>query len=174
MTMKNAIIWDVSYVALVRTDALEEFSASIIRVTRICKLGTLAVTSNECTLRRNTMYFSLPNSCHPDDGGAMFLQNIGSYKSHMAQNPRRWHSLMLKLSKPRCRLSLTLPFIQRREGNKRKEQWQLSTFYRLRYTVWLPQFPPFTWVVCTFINGLQELSAQIPRAAESTNQSPTM
>jgi hypothetical protein len=42
-------------VVLVRTDASEEFSASIIRVTRISELGTtLAVTSNRRTLRRNT------------------------------------------------------------------------------------------------------------------------
>jgi hypothetical protein len=35
-------------VGLVRTDVSEEFSASIIRVTRICKLGTtLAVTTTE-------------------------------------------------------------------------------------------------------------------------------
>jgi hypothetical protein len=33
-------------VALVRTDVSEESSASIIRVTRISGLGTLAVTSN--------------------------------------------------------------------------------------------------------------------------------
>jgi demethoxyubiquinone hydroxylase (CLK1/Coq7/Cat5 family) len=38
-------------VALVRTDVSEEFSASIIRVTRIGELGTtLAVTSNRRTL----------------------------------------------------------------------------------------------------------------------------
>jgi hypothetical protein len=41
-------------VALVRTDVSEEHSASIIRVTRIGELGTLAVTSNRRTLRRNT------------------------------------------------------------------------------------------------------------------------
>jgi hypothetical protein len=34
------------HVALVRTDISEELSASIIRVTRIGELGTLAVTSN--------------------------------------------------------------------------------------------------------------------------------
>jgi hypothetical protein len=40
---------------LVRTDDSEESSASFIRVTRICELGTtLAVTSNIRTLRRNT------------------------------------------------------------------------------------------------------------------------
>jgi hypothetical protein len=44
-------------VALVRTDVSEEFSASIIRVTRIGELGTtLAVTSNRRTLRRNTKW----------------------------------------------------------------------------------------------------------------------
>jgi hypothetical protein len=44
-------------VALVRTDASEELSASFIRVIRIGELGTeLAVTSNRHTLRRNTEY----------------------------------------------------------------------------------------------------------------------
>jgi hypothetical protein len=33
-------------VALVRIDVSEELSASIIRVSRICGLGTLAVTTN--------------------------------------------------------------------------------------------------------------------------------
>jgi hypothetical protein len=38
-------------VALVRTDVLEELSASIIRVTRVGELGTtLAITSNRRTL----------------------------------------------------------------------------------------------------------------------------
>jgi hypothetical protein len=40
-------------VALVKTDVSEDLSASIIRVTRIGELGTLAVTSNRRTLRRN-------------------------------------------------------------------------------------------------------------------------
>jgi hypothetical protein len=44
-------------VALVRTDASEELSASFIRVTRIGELETtLAVTSNRRTLRRNTKW----------------------------------------------------------------------------------------------------------------------
>jgi hypothetical protein len=42
------------HVALVRTDVSEELSASIIRVTRIGELGTLAITSNLRTLKRNT------------------------------------------------------------------------------------------------------------------------
>jgi hypothetical protein len=42
-------------VALVRTDVSEEPGASVIRVTRICELGTKqAATSNRRTLRRNT------------------------------------------------------------------------------------------------------------------------
>jgi hypothetical protein len=58
-------------VALVRTEVLEERSASIIRVTRIGELETtLTVTSNR-------------RSC-PDDGGVTFLQNFCSYMSHMA------------------------------------------------------------------------------------------
>jgi hypothetical protein len=41
-------------VALVRTDVREEFSASIIRVTRIGELGKmLAITDNRRTLQRN-------------------------------------------------------------------------------------------------------------------------
>jgi hypothetical protein len=56
-------------VALVRTDVSEELSASLIRMARIGELGTtLAVT----------------DSCHPDEGGATFLRNVGSYKSHTA------------------------------------------------------------------------------------------
>jgi hypothetical protein len=43
------------HVALVRTDVSEELSASFVRVTKICELGTtLAVTSIQRTLRRNT------------------------------------------------------------------------------------------------------------------------
>jgi hypothetical protein len=38
-------------VALVGADVLEELSVSIIRVTRIGELGTLAVTSNRRTQR---------------------------------------------------------------------------------------------------------------------------
>jgi hypothetical protein len=61
----------VRRVALVETDASEELSAQFIRVIRIDELGTtLVVTSTD--------------SCHPDEGGAEFLRNVGSYKSHMA------------------------------------------------------------------------------------------
>jgi hypothetical protein len=43
--------------ALVRTDALEELSSSIIRVTRIGELGTLAVTSTRCMLHAASFDF---------------------------------------------------------------------------------------------------------------------
>jgi hypothetical protein len=32
------------------------------------------------------------DSCHPGDGGAKFLRNVCSHKSHTAQHPRRRHS----------------------------------------------------------------------------------
>jgi hypothetical protein len=68
------------HMALVRTDVSEERSASIIRVTTIGELETtLAATSN-----RRTLLKMLSTSCHPDDGGAKFLRNAGSYKSHTA------------------------------------------------------------------------------------------
>jgi hypothetical protein len=53
-------------VALVRTDVSEELRASFFRASRIGELGTLAITSN------------------PDEGGAKFFRNVGSYKSHTA------------------------------------------------------------------------------------------
>jgi hypothetical protein len=48
------------HVALVRTDFSEELRVSFIRLTRIA------------------------DSCHPDEGGPKFLQNVGSYKSQAA------------------------------------------------------------------------------------------
>jgi hypothetical protein len=49
--------------ALERTDVSEELSASFIRVTRIGELGTtLAATSNQRTLRRNTWLSSSEKS----------------------------------------------------------------------------------------------------------------
>jgi hypothetical protein len=46
------------YMALVRTDIVEEYITSIIRGTRIGELvATLALTSNGSTLQRNTMYY---------------------------------------------------------------------------------------------------------------------
>jgi hypothetical protein len=70
-------------VVLVRTDVLEERISSIIRVKRIGELGTtLAVTSNRRTLRRNTVTHSIFCSVRRLLGGAIFLRNVGSYKSH--------------------------------------------------------------------------------------------
>jgi hypothetical protein len=53
--MKNGVFWDVTPVALVRTDVSEELSAFFIRVTRIVELRTtLPVTNNRRKLRKNT------------------------------------------------------------------------------------------------------------------------
>jgi hypothetical protein len=85
-------------VALVRTDVSEELSSSFIRVTRISELGTtLAVTSNQRMLLKiplrsvhrllvtaSVVPTSPIHSCHPDEGGAKFLRNVSSYKSHTA------------------------------------------------------------------------------------------
>jgi hypothetical protein len=63
MPLKNGVFWDVSRVAVVRTDISEERIAFIIRVKKVSELGTtLAVTSNRSTLSRSTMYAFLVNS----------------------------------------------------------------------------------------------------------------
>jgi hypothetical protein len=62
-------------VALVRTDVSEELSASFISVTRIGELGTaLAVTS---LVPSSPILVILMKE-------ALFLRNVGSYKSHAA------------------------------------------------------------------------------------------
>jgi hypothetical protein len=54
--MKNAVFWSVTQCCPCNNRRFEEVMTSI-RVTRISELGTtLAVTSNRCTLRRNTNY----------------------------------------------------------------------------------------------------------------------
>jgi hypothetical protein len=73
--------------ALVTTDVSEELGASFIRVTKIGELGaTQAATSNRRTLRRNrsVMLFLVHRFFHPDEGGARFFRNVGSYKNHTA------------------------------------------------------------------------------------------
>jgi hypothetical protein len=84
--------WMLRGVALVRTDVSEERSASFIRVKRLSELGTTAaVTSNRriSSQRASVASYScrcsyFTDSCHPDEGGAKFLKNVGSHKSHAA------------------------------------------------------------------------------------------
>jgi hypothetical protein len=64
-------------VAFVSTDVSEERSASIIRATRKDEIGTLAI-NYQLTHSAKKYY------CHPDGGGAKYLRNVGSYKSHKA------------------------------------------------------------------------------------------
>jgi hypothetical protein len=59
-------------VALVRTNISDEHSAFFIRVTRNGELGMLVTAS----------VVPSHDSCHPDEGGAKFLRNVGSYKRH--------------------------------------------------------------------------------------------
>jgi hypothetical protein len=40
VSVKNSVFWDLRHVAVVRTDVLKEYIASIIRVRRISELGT--------------------------------------------------------------------------------------------------------------------------------------
>jgi hypothetical protein len=70
-------------VDLLLTEISEELRTSIIRVTKICELGTLVVTSNRHTLRRNT--------CHLGDGGATFLRNVGILHSHRRENIKSYN-----------------------------------------------------------------------------------
>jgi hypothetical protein len=65
--MKNAVFWDVTPRGSLRTDISEERRASIMRATRLGELGTRLAACD---------------SCHPLDGGATLLRNVGSYKSH--------------------------------------------------------------------------------------------
>jgi hypothetical protein len=63
---------------------------------------------------------SSPIFCHPDEGGARFLRNVGSYKSHKAYQPRRHHSSKLRLLKYSLTMALCekyyrlLGFLRRR------------------------------------------------------------
>jgi hypothetical protein len=49
--MKNDVLWDVTSCGSCKTDDSDESNASIIRVTRIGKQETLAVTGNRSKLR---------------------------------------------------------------------------------------------------------------------------
>jgi hypothetical protein len=56
-------------VALVSTDVSEELSSSFISVRRLLVTASVVPSS---PIR------------HPDEGGAKFLRNVGSYRSHTA------------------------------------------------------------------------------------------
>jgi hypothetical protein len=60
-------------VALVKTDVSEEFSASA--QVFLCSVCRLLVTAT---------LFLVKRFLSSDDGGAKFLRNVGSYKSHTA------------------------------------------------------------------------------------------
>jgi hypothetical protein len=64
-------------VALVRIDVLKETIVSIIRVTRIGKLGTLAVTGNRSIVQSIS-----------DGGSDTVFRNVGSYKNLRRSIPK--------------------------------------------------------------------------------------
>jgi hypothetical protein len=71
-------------VALVRTGVVEELSASFIRVTRLGELRkTLAVTSNQRTLRRNTRRLLVTASVVPSSPilAALMQEALSSSKT---------------------------------------------------------------------------------------------
>jgi hypothetical protein len=43
-------------------------------------------SSSQCAsvASNSQRYSQFTDSCHPDEGGAKFLRNVGSYKSHTA------------------------------------------------------------------------------------------
>jgi hypothetical protein len=43
-------------------------------------LGHVALVRTDVSEKQ----LAFTDSCHPDEGGAKFLRNVGSYKSHMA------------------------------------------------------------------------------------------
>jgi hypothetical protein len=66
--MKNGVFWDVTPCG----------SLVFLRSVRRLLITASVVPSSD--------YY------HPDDGGAQFLRNVGSYKSHTAYHFRRRHS----------------------------------------------------------------------------------
>jgi hypothetical protein len=71
-------------VALVRTNVLEELSTSIIRMTRIGELGTLAITSNQHALRSTSEMSALTRATWrniPEDASfhCHCCENLKSY-----------------------------------------------------------------------------------------------
>jgi hypothetical protein len=81
-------------VALIRTDVSEEISASIIRVTIICELGTtLAVTSNDA---RSEEYFFALGSSETSILTRETHRNIPEddiLQSHCRENPKSYIAL---------------------------------------------------------------------------------
>jgi hypothetical protein len=79
------------HVALVRTDVLEELSASFIMVTRIGELGTTLAITTQAAKRSSVHQLPIMANTVPSSlifvtlmmAGAKFLRNVSSYKSHM-------------------------------------------------------------------------------------------
>jgi hypothetical protein len=105
-------------VAIVRTDVSEELSASLIRLT---KIGELAVTRTD--------------SCHPDEGGAKFLRNVRSYKSHTALTSQK--TPFFSLQKPLTWADSLYKQAERRnyEHENRDMEYPISVYCRFTVAV---------------------------------------
>jgi hypothetical protein len=57
VTMQNCVFWDVT------------------------PCGSFGISSQHVSVASYSELVT--DSCHPDEGGAKFLRNVGSYKSHM-------------------------------------------------------------------------------------------
>jgi hypothetical protein len=77
----------LSRVALVRTEVSEELGSSIIRVTRIGELGTLAVTSNRSVFLRSVsglvVTANVPIS--PNLVAVTMMEGLSSYETQFIQ-----------------------------------------------------------------------------------------
>jgi hypothetical protein len=76
-------------VGLVRTDVSEDFSSPIIRVTRICELGSLAANSNRRTLRRNRLLVNAKFVPTSPILVTLFMEVLGSSETSAPTRPTR-------------------------------------------------------------------------------------
>jgi hypothetical protein len=95
VTMKNAIFWDV---ALCRSCVNQHFGGMYclqLQGRKICEQGASVSRGlqTESPVENTQLYKNIARGCfYPEDGGDMFLRNVGLRKIYTAPHPRRWHS----------------------------------------------------------------------------------
>jgi hypothetical protein len=84
-------------VGLDRTNVSDELVSSIFKVERISELASYPEDGGDMFLQNlgsnktHTASHPLADSFYPEDGGDTFVRNIGSNTAHMAPHPRRRH-----------------------------------------------------------------------------------